>query len=241
MRKNAPRRFWSERELRTLARLYPSRSTQDIAKILGRGIGGVYGMARKLGLQKSPEYLQTFCRIQKGHPPAGSEKHRFGKGQVPFNKGLRRPGWSAGRMRETQFKKGHRGGIAAKNWRPVGTILPDSDGFLRIKMREAEHGKEATGFGNTQVWKLLNRHIWEQHNGPIPPKHLVTFKDGNRKNCVIENLELISMKENARRNRMWNRLPRPLAEAIQLNGALKRKIRRLHGEEQDRRSQKPSI
>ncbi len=45
-------------------------------------------------------------------------------------------------------------------------------------------------------------------------------------------LELISMAENAHRNRMWNRLPRELAEAIHLNAQLKRKIKRsLHGKE----------
>jgi hypothetical protein len=44
-------------------------------------------------------------------------------------------------------------------------------------------------------------------------------------NCVLENLELISMAENARRNRMWNVMPRELAEVIHLNGQLKRKLR----------------
>lgn len=48
----------------------------------------------------------------------------------PFNKGLRRPGWHVGRMRETQFRKGERSGIAAKNWRPIGTIRTDPDGYL---------------------------------------------------------------------------------------------------------------
>jgi hypothetical protein len=148
---------------------------------------------------------------------------------VPANKGLRRPGWHAGRMQETQFKKGDRSGIAAKNWRPIGTILPDAEGYLRIKVREAVHGKEPTGFGNTKVWPLYGRYVWEQHKGPIPPKHLVLFKDGDRSRCVIENLELLSMADNARRNSMWNRLPPELARVIQLNGALKRQIRRLSG------------
>jgi hypothetical protein len=130
-------------------------------------------------------------------------------------------------MKETQFRKGNRTGIAARNWKPVGTILPDSEGYLRIKVREAQHGKEATGFGNTKVWPLYGRYIWEQHKGPIPPKHLVIFKDRNRANCAIENLELMSMADNGRRNVMWAKFPRELAEAIQLNGALKRKVGRM--------------
>jgi len=80
------------------------------------------------------------------------------------------------------------------------------------------------------VWPLYGRWVWEQLKGPIPPKHLVMFKDGNRSNCAIENLELLSMANNARRNSMWATLPREVAEVIQLNGALKRKLRRIHGQ-----------
>ncbi len=87
------------------------------------------------------------------------------------------------------------------------------------------------------MWPLYNRYLWEQHKGPIPPKHIVIFKDGNRANCVIENLELISKADNARRNVMWAKYPRELAEAIQLAGCLKRKIGRMqNGEKQTERS-----
>jgi hypothetical protein len=40
------------------------------------------------------------------------------------------------------------------------------------------------------------------------------------------------MADNGSRNSMWNRLPRELAEAIQLNGVIKRKLRSLRGEKQ---------
>jgi len=219
--------------------MYPARPTGEIAKALGRTIYGVYGAAFTLGLRKTPEYVQREVGLQKGTTLGRATQFR--KGHAPANKGLRRPGWHAGRMKETQFKKGGRSGIAARNWRPIGTILPDPEGYLRIKVREAKHGKEATGFGNTKVWPLLNRYVWEQHKGPIPPKHIVAFKDGKRGNCAIGNLELLSMADNARRNSMWARLPRELAEVIQLNGALKRKIRRLYGEEHNQGSTGPSV
>jgi HNH endonuclease len=219
-----PRRYWSQGELETLRKLYPSRPTAEIAKQLGRSARGVYVAALKNGLRKLPEYLKTIG-IQKGSG-IGSQ-YRFGKGHVPANKGTRRPGFSPGRMKETQFKKGQRSGKAALNWKPVGTILKDPEGYLRIKVREAVHKKEPTGFGNSKVWQMYNRWLWEKHKGPIPPKHLVIFKDGRRENCVIKNLKLLSMANNARRNTIWRRYPRELAEAIQLGGALKRKIRRL--------------
>ncbi len=225
------RQCWTAEEETYLREHYQDASTSAIATHLQRTVEKIYAKAGRMGLAKSAEYLRSNCRLRLGHGIGKSTQFRTG--HAPANKGLRRPGWAPGRMRETQFKRGQRTGMAAKNWRPVGTILPDSDGYLRIKVREAKHGKEPTGFGNTKVWPLYQRYVWEQHNGPIPPKHLVVFKDGNRQNCAIENLECISMAENARRNVMWNNYPREMAEAIQLNGVLKRKLRRIGGEKQD--------
>lgn len=218
------RRFWTQHDLGRLRKLYPDNPTEVVASMLGRSLPAVYGTAQKLGISKSAE-MRLALGFQKGRQ-YGVE-YQFKKGQVPSNKGLRRPGWAPGRMRETQFRKGARSGIAARNLRPVGTVLSDTDGYLRIKVREAVHGVEATGFGNTKVWPLLQRHVWERANGPVPPSHVIVFRDRDRSNCKIENLECISRADLAYRNRMWGRLPRDLAEAIQLNGVLKRKLRSL--------------
>jgi hypothetical protein len=221
---------WTSGELNRLRALYPIRSTRKVAELLKRSVFNIYGAAATFGLRKTEEYLQSpeACRLRRGtgqsHPGFATQ---FRKGQVPANKGLRRPGYSRGRMKETQFRKGQRSGIAAKNWKPIGTVLADPAGYLRIKVREAVYGAEPTGFGNVRVWPLLQRHVWEQHHGPIPTSHVIALKDHNRQNCVIENLECISRADLARRNVMWNRFPRELAEAIQLNGAIKRKLGRL--------------
>jgi HNH endonuclease len=227
-RRKYKRRIWTKAELALLRRLYPDLPTKEIAKRLGRAITTVYGQAHKLGLRKTKEFLASPLSgwIYKGDPRQLGKTFRFQKGHAPANKGLRRPGYAPGRMKETQFRKGQRSGFAARNWKPIGTILPDSDGYLRIKVREAVAGEEATGWGNPDVWPQLHHEVWEQFRGPIPPGHAIAFKDGNRKNCAIENLECISRAELARRNRMWNTYPRELAEVMQLAGALKRKIRR---------------
>ncbi len=216
-------RAWTESDLTRLRALYPCVSAGKLAATLGRPVASVYNAAHNLGLRKSQAYYESpeSGRLRKGETRPGCVGSQFPKGHVPANKGLRRPGWFAGRMRETQFKKGERSGIAARNWKPVGTVLVDSDGYLRIKVREAVHGVERTGFGNTGVWPFLHRRVWEQQHGPVPSGRVVVFKDRNRGNCEIENLECISRAELAHRNRMWNRYPREVAEAIQLNGALK--------------------
>ena len=37
-----------------------------------------------------------------------------------------------------------------------------------------------------------HRWVWEQEHGPIPEGFRVYFLDGDRRNCRIENLELVS-------------------------------------------------
>lgn len=228
-----PRRFWTEAEKALVRELYPHRPTREIAARLGRPIHSVYRIAAILDLHKTAEFRASEASgiFYPGHHRG--KQTQFKTGDVPANKGLRRPGWHSGRMRETQFKKGNRSGFAADNWKPIGTILADSEGYLRIKVREAVPGKEPTGWGNVSVWPQLHRYRWEQVNGPVPRDHVLIFKDGDKNNCELENLQLLSRAENMRRNSLWKRLPRPLAKAIQLNGALKRRIRRMQREEQN--------
>jgi hypothetical protein len=42
--------------------------------------------------------------------------------------------------------------------------------------------------------------VWIKKHGPIPKGIVVRFKDGDHLNCNIENLEMISRKENLLRN-----------------------------------------
>lgn len=215
------RRRWTETECELLRQSYPDTPSARIAAQLERKLAAVYNQARKLGLRKSEAFLRSpeSGTLQKGQTRPGSIATQFKKGLVPANKGLRRPGWYRGRMRETQFRRGERRGFAAKNWRPLGTILRDADGYLRIKVCEARRG-EATGFGNTKVWPLLQRVVWERERGPIPPGHAVVFRDRDKANCNPGNLECISRAELMRRNTVHN-LPAPLVEVIRLKGAIR--------------------
>lgn len=223
------RRHWTARELRDLRSLYPDTPTLKLAKRLRRSLTTVYHKAQLLGLRKSAAYLasRAACRLRRGDNVGAS--CRFQKGHVPANKGLRRPGWSPGRMRETQFKKGIRQGVAVKLYRPIGTERVSKDGILQRKVND--------DLPLQRRWRAVHAIIWEEANGrPIPQGHIVIFKDRNRRNFDPANLELITLKENMRRNTVHN-LPKPLAELVQLRGALNRKINaRTRHEKQDGRS-----
>lgn len=107
---------------------------------------------------------------------------RFKKGQEAHNKG--KPFIAGGRSAETQFKKGHK----PHNYKPVGTIIYDKDGYKIIKV--SDEGRQR------DKWCFLHRHNWEKEHGEIPQGHIVIFLDGNKENCSLDNLALIDRKEN---------------------------------------------
>lgn len=213
-----PRHRWTKRELVVLRREYPHKATRAIARNLGLPLASVYAKANNIGLRKSAKFLATSAsgRILKGGKL--SVATQFKPGHASHNKGLRRPGWHRGRMKEAWFKKGHR----PHTWRPVGTYRINGDGYLDRKISD-------TGYP-PRDWVAVHRLVWIKANGPIPPGHIVCFKAGRFSNELVkitpDALQCISRKELAKRNVMWNRYPKDLARVIQLRGALNRQINR---------------
>ncbi len=215
---------WVKAELDLLRRLYHDTPTKEIAMQLGRKTSTVWQVAGKLGLHKSAELIAREAAENMRRPDHGAKLHFFPKGHVPMNKGARRPGWAVGRMAETQFRKGEK----PHTWLPLGSERL-MDGYLQRKMTD-------TGYP-PRDWRPVHVMLWEEHYGPVPKGHTVKFKDGNKTNIAIENLELLSRAELMLRNTIHN-LPKDLVEVIQLNGVLKRRLRTLekNREEQNVRS-----
>lgn len=211
-------RFWTKREMALVRELYPHTSTAKIAQQIGRTVSKVYARAGKLGLRKTAEYLASpdACRLRRGDNIGA--RFRFPKGHVPFNKGLRRPGYGPGRMKETQFKKGQ----MPTTKRELGDLRLNADGYVDMKVSE-ELGANA--------WRAFHVVLWEDANGPVPRSHALIFRDRDRLNIDLPNIELISRAGLCRRNSIHN-LPPAIKGAIHVLGQLKRRIR----EKQDRRS-----
>lgn len=224
----ANRKPYSEAEIRMLAKLFPHMSSLKVANRMKRSVCSVNGMAYTFGLHKSAKYLASpdACRLRRADNVGAP--FRFPPGHVPANKGLRRPGYAPGRMRDTQFKKGQRPG----NWLPVGTVKANADGYLRRKISDIP--KNGHG-ANDKNWEFVHKRVWEEAHGPIPQGHRIWWKDGDHRNCALENLELLSDKEHMARTTI-HLLPAELKDTIMLAGRLKRIIRRktreaLHGEQ----------
>ena len=200
---------WLKIDQIIFSRLYPNYSNAALAHYFGRSAVAINTKASVLGLKKSDRFIAE----QRATLAESGKKHRFAKGHVPMNKGKSQP--VTGRMAETQFKKG----CKPKSWKPVGSERLTKDGYLQRKMTD-------TGYP-PRDWVSVHHLIWTEHNGPVPDGHVVVFRDGDKTNLCIDNLELITQQENMKRNSLHTNYPPELQKIIHLRGVLNRKINRL--------------
>lgn len=155
---------------------------------------------------------------------SGTTGH-FKKGHVPFSKGKHMADYltpeQIEKVRSNQFKADD----IPRNWRPVGTetLRPDT-GIIWVKVAEPS------------VWEMKHRVVWEQHNGPIPKGMNIIFLDGDRSNCDISNLMMVSDAELGHINNI-ERLDGDVTQGRVLVYRLDRAIRRKTDENDDGRTQ----
>ena len=136
------------------------------------------------GLQKS---FQEIKACTETHRIRSGRTGYFEPGQNPWNKGTqgqRLTGPNCG-----SFKKGN----IPPNRKPLwDERICTKDGYILMKVPEANPYTGAkTRYKAKHVW------LWEQANGTTPKGHILRFIDGNRLNCTLENIECITMAENA--------------------------------------------
>ena len=186
---------------------YPFEPTKKIADDLGLSESSVYNRAFAMGIKKDPVYLRS-TQFPLGY--LGGKATQFKKGSVPANKGQKMSTEVYQKVARTMFKKGSK----PMNTQPIGTIHQrrDTGGkmYQYIKLADCN-------------WQLLNRYTWEQHNGPIPKGMVVVYKDGDYLNNDINNLLMITKKENMARNTI-QRLPKELQQVMRLKWKLIKKI-----------------
>ena len=170
---------WTAQKDDWLRSLYPDTPNRTIAKMLCCSYLAVKNRATTLGLKKDPGYM-------------ASKPGCFRPGQTSWNKGLSyQPG---GRIAENQFKPGHK----PQTWVPVGTER--STLMFSFRSRSLSIGSVPSRYN----WKFVHVMKWEEYHGqPVPPKHVVRLKDGDKRNFDRENLALVSMAENAILNKFF--------------------------------------
>jgi len=150
----------------------------------------------KFGLALTLKQVVTFV---KNNGIKSGRTAYFEPGHRPHNAGTK------GIMKANagSFKRGNR----PYNAQPVGAIVEETkDRYYKIKL------------GEPNEWAFLHRHVWEQHNGPIPEGGVITFIDGDNHNCDISNLQLIDRAHLKARNQFgFNSVPtelKPLADLV---------------------------
>lgn len=212
------RHKWTKAEDQYLRDHYANGSGRDMAKHLGIAPHVLYKRAAVLGLAKADNFLSELAK-RTGLPERG-RPHRIAPGSTPPNKGKKMSPELYAKAKPTMWGKGH----MPHNWVPIGTETKDRDGYLKRKV--SDDRTKASRFN----WKFVHVLLWEEHHGPIPAGHMVCFRDGDKDNLVISNLELITMKENIARNSIIN-MPPELQDTYRAMGQLTKAINR-HGKQE---------
>ena len=210
--KEQTKAIWTPEMIATLRAEYPNTRTQDLAERLGVTPYQAYGKAWKLGLKKSDEFLASPVARRLNGVVGGST--RFIKGQRPWNYGMK--GLSLGR-KEHWFEKGVRQGKATELYQPIGAERLSKEGYLQRKINDDQPPQRR--------WRGVHLIIWEAKYGPIPPGHALAFRDGDKTNITLDNLELVTRADLMRRN-SCHRYGEEIAKLVQLRGALTRQINR---------------
>lgn len=209
-RKYAARHAWTTAEEEALAARYPIMRTDELAAEMGLKPSQLHDKASALGIKKNAEWMKTHLQecARKAHQ---SDKWRgFERGHATWNKGIRFD--AGGASAQTRFKPQN----LPYNFRPLGSERVESGGYLQRKMTE-------TGYP-PRDWVYVHHIVWQQAGrGKVPKDKALIFRDGDRTNFAIENLELISRADLMRRNSVHNYGPE-VAKLIHLRGQIIRQI-----------------
>ena len=139
----------------------------------------------KYNEQRAKESMQRFCSK---HKLLGVENTgRLKKGRKTWNKGV--TGYMG--SNKTSFKKG---GVP-HNTRPLWSErVCSKDGFVWIKV------SEPNGFVLKHHW------VWSQAGHEIPKGSTLCFKDGDKSNCALDNLVVMTRSELLRYNQSFRKI-----------------------------------
>jgi len=196
---------WTHEQEQYLKENFANTSTQVLADVLGFSYGRTANKAFALKLKKNIELLKEHGRVNGKKSPA-----KFKKGNVPANKGKKMPAETYAKCKATMFKKCNE---------PHNTKF---DGALTLRKHNRD-GEYVYIRVAKAKWKPLQTVIYEKNYGPIPEGMKVIFKDKNRFNFSIDNLECVTCAELMERNSI-HRFPEELQKTIRLTAKLKKQI-----------------
>lgn len=170
------RGLWSKEEEQFLRTHYPDLSNAELARLLGRRESQIKSKSDRMRLNKSKQYISAVNKA----PNAGKFGHR-----PPWNKGM----------------KGVFFGSTFGQFRPKNKPHNDKgDGALSIRW-EKDTGRPIIIYRvSAKKWIPYAHHVFASYYGEVPKGMIVRFRNGNRLDFRLENLELLSKRANYLRN-----------------------------------------
>lgn len=234
---------WTSIDIDTLRRLYPTMSTYDVAKRMGKGYVAVRSKAKVLKLKKVDGFVRSPKALTSNEKQL-IRKHylthtyrqvakMIGRGESTVRTWMTKLGLK-GKANGGRFQKGSVPWTKGKEMPPgwggstrfrKGQLPKNTktDGYISVR-----HNKNRRPYLYIRIkqrhWRELHRVLWEKTMGPIPKGYNVQFKDGNQMNCVPSNLYLINRHNQIKQNTI-HRYPPEVKELIRLSAKLKRKIK----------------
>lgn len=108
-------------------------------------------------------------------------------------------------------------GKPSPNRAQIGAEFVSSKGEVYVKVSQT--GKKSAD------WRRKAHVVWERHNPPLTPGEVLSFVDGDSRNCTIENLTLRTKAEVMQQNSLHS-LPRVIADLYRAKGQIVRAARR---------------
>lgn len=140
----------------------------------------------KFGTQKTEKAIKNQKFVLKA--PSGIKGGQFEKGHVPFNRYKKWDEYMSKEKQENCRKTTFKKGSVPCNHREVGSERINAEGYIEVKTAEPSK------------WNYKHRIVYEEAYGEIPKGCKIVFADGNKLNCNLDNLLLVTNSEMARLN-----------------------------------------
>ena len=205
---------FTEEQLAECIKDYPTTLSSELAKRYNCSIYKINNISTKYGLKKDVEFMAAVARKNMQREDHPARKYWIKKGDAPPNKGKKQTEYmtpeAIAKTAKTRFKKGN----TPHNHKPVGYQRITQDGYIEVKTEEPN------------IFKLKHRLVWEKEFGEIPAGNNIQFKDGNRLNCELENLYIITRAEQLGVNNSIHRYPEELKKAMRMLGKLNKQLKK---------------
>jgi len=194
---------------------YHNTNITRLMELTGLPAKKIYQLSSKYNLRKSKEYMIEENKIRSARLAIVGVNFRILTGNIPANKGQKMSKELYDKVKHTFFSKGH----LPYNVKYDGYERTSKDGYVEMRISQGK-------------FVLKHRTIYQQHHGKISKDSIIVFKDGNKSNFDINNLEAITKAENMKRNTI-HRYPTELKKLIRLSNKLSHKINQRINEEQN--------